>query len=334
MRTRKLCASGVEVSELGFGGWAIGGNDHGNSLGVTDDDVSRAAIDAALEGGITFFDTADVYGHGKSERLIGERIAAAGARARVTIATKAGSDFRDPANIVRRCDPAYFRVALTASLERLRTDRVDLFQLHDPPLDAIRSPEVHDALRSLKDEGLARAVGMTFHTLEEGFAALDTRAFDVLQGAMSVAEQWVANRVVERAAGQRTGFIAREPLAQGFLSGRYLPDHPFVQGDFRNRMPSHHRIYLCAMADWMRKHFHEREGLHGGADGGRHPMRERTIAQIALQFVLAAPGVSTVIVSMKTPEQVKQNIAVTELPALTRKQLAWLREETPAAAPA
>lgn len=312
MKTRILGRTGLEVSEIGFGAWAIGGNAHGNSLGPTDDATSRAAIDAALAAGVTFFDTADLYGHGRSEQLLGEALA--GGRGGIVLATKAGADFTDPARIHTRYDGPYLRAALGRSLERLRTDHVDLFQLHDAKLDVIRAPETHEALARLKAEGLTRFVGASLHSIEEALAAIDCGVYDTIQVVMSVACQWLANRVAARARERGVGLIAREPLVQGYLSGKYGPAHVFPAGDVRGQWPADYRAYLDQLVAAMRRYFHERRKV------------DRPLAAIALQFVLAADGVSTVIASMKTPAQVAENVGVLACPPLARAELDWLTE--------
>jgi aryl-alcohol dehydrogenase-like predicted oxidoreductase len=311
MRYRRLGRTPFLVSEIGFGGWAIGGNEHGNSLGPTDDAQSRAAIERALALGINFFDTADCYGHGHSEKLIGETL---GRRRRdVFIATKVGSDFskRPPE---RNYSPDYLARAIEASLGRLRTDRVDLYQLHDPPVEVIANAAVQKAMLALKERGLARAIGVSIHTVPEALAAIDAGCFDTIQVAYSVAYQYVPNRTIERAREKGMGVIAREPLAQGFLTGKYAADHKFPEGDVRGAWAKEHKEYLAALARKIGEYFGERR------------KSGKTIGEVALQFPLAHPAVSTVIVSMKTPEQVERNLRVLSLPPLEEKELRWLRE--------
>lgn len=314
MKRRAFGKTGIEVSEVGFGGWAIGGNEHGNSLGPTDDKASRAAIDAALEAGVTFFDTADAYGHGHSERLLGEAFAASGRRKDLVIATKAGGDFYEAGSYHKHYDGQYLRTALSRSLERLRTDRVDLFQLHDPPADAIKDPAVHEALRKIREGGLARAVGVSYHTLDEAVAALTSDVYDAVQMVHNVGNQWLANQLLPAMHAKGLGVIAREPLAQGWLAGKYKADAQFPQGDIRAGWSPEYRSYMTRTVEGMRAYFHGKWHL------------PQPLAAIALQFVLAEPAVSTVIASMKTPGQVRDCVGASELPPLSPAQLEWLRE--------
>ncbi|GIW72518.1 MAG: hypothetical protein KatS3mg102_2060 [Planctomycetota bacterium] len=229
------------------------------------------------------------------------------------IATKAGSDFYAQP-IRRRYDREHLRRALERSLERLRTDHVDLFQLHDPPVSAILDEETIGALLELKQQGLARHIGASVHTLEEARAVVQAGVYETLQIAYSVAYQWVPNRVLARAAEAGLGVIAREPLAQGLLSGRYDRHYRFPEGDWRASIGQELRDYLDELCAAMRRYFHQRRGL------------DRPLAAIALQLPLAHPAVSTVIVSCKTPAQVDRNAEVLELEPLDAQALAWLRE--------
>ncbi|MGH7298199.1 MAG: aldo/keto reductase, partial [Polyangiaceae bacterium] len=251
------------------------------------------------------------YGMGHAEEILGETL---GARRReVVIATKVGADFhREPPG---KCfDPDYMRRALEESLARLRTDFIDVYQLHDPTADEVRRPAVQAALRAFIDEGLVRAAGVTVHHLAESEAALESDLFATIQLPYSIATQWLANRVLPRAPARGLGVIAREPLCQGFLSGKYEPDHVFAPSDFRASWPPAHRRFLCDLAARLRVSLRERR------------RSETPPAAAALQFPLASPAVSTVIVGMKTPAQVDENLAVISLPPLDEKTLVWMRE--------
>src|ERR1041385_3831821 len=150
MKYRKLGSTDLTISEIGFGGWAIGGNQFGNSYGPTDDEDSLRAITSAVDLGCTFFDTADVYGHGHSEELLGRALK--GRRKEVILATKGGSDFyHEPPRL--NFTEAHLIYAVEQSLKRLGTDTIDLYQLHNPPFSVIERGHLFEGLEKLKSQG-------------------------------------------------------------------------------------------------------------------------------------------------------------------------------------
>ena len=319
MKQRTLGRTGMPVSEIGFGGWAIGGNGYGNSYGPTDDDASLRAIRRAVELGCTFFDTADVYGHGHSEELLGQALR--DVRDRVLIATKVGGNFYNrgvhpllheriakalghplgdvpadaplPVTHDAAFDADYIRFAVTQSLRRLRTDYIDLLQLHNPTLALIARTETWQVLEELKQEGLIRWYGVSVHPPAEGLAAVSVTMPDTIQIAYSLARREAADELFPAARAARVAIIAREPLANGFLAGGYAPDAAFPAGDIRARMPAPYVAQLTALGQRVRD-LATQSGL--------------TAAQLALKFVLDQDAVSTVIVGMKTVAQVDENL--------------------------
>src|SRR2546425_1312664 len=164
MKYRTLGKTGLKVSEVGFGAWAIGGNDYGNSYGPTDDKVSLAAVERAFELGCNFYDTADVYGHGHSEELLGQALKEH--RNDVILATKVGGDFyHDPPRM--NFNPDYLEFASTKSCERLQTDHLDLYQLHNPPIQLLKNGKIFEGLEKLKDSGRIRHYGVSIHDPQE-----------------------------------------------------------------------------------------------------------------------------------------------------------------------
>ena len=303
---RPLGRTGLKVSEVGFGAWAIGGNAHGNSYGPTDDATSVAAVRRAVELGCNFFDAADVYGWGHSEEILGQALA--GVRERVFIATKVGGDFYH-GGVRMNFEPSYIAFALDRSLKRLRTDHVDLYQLHNPPAELMGDPKTYDVLEMLKAEHKLEHYGVSIHEPMEGVLCINAGKPETLQVPFSVLRQeWVEELFGEaRRAG--VGIIAREPLGNGFLTGKIQPTATFPAGDIRSYWP---REMIAARARFAKQ-------LAFLATDGR------TLAQGALQFVLAFPEVSTTIPGCKTPGHVEENLHASDVPALTPQDVAKVR---------
>jgi aryl-alcohol dehydrogenase-like predicted oxidoreductase len=318
---RILGRTGLAVSEVGFGAWAIGGNDYGNSYGPTDDAESIKAVRRAFDLGCNFFDTADVYGHGHSEEILGAALT--GIRPQVILATKVGGNFynRDVHSLLRdriaqavgksldeippdaplpvthdaNFTPGHVRFAVQQSLKRLGTDYIDLLQLHNPPLNLISDMETYAVLEDLKREGLIRHYGVSVHPPEEGLAAIQATMPDAVQIAYNIARREVEDEFLPAARAANVGVIAREPLANGFLSGKYAPDAVWEKGDIRARMPRPYVQQLAALGQRVRE-LADKAGT--------------SAARLALKFVLDNPAVSVVIVGMKTVAQADDNFAL------------------------
>ncbi|MCS7207196.1 MAG: aldo/keto reductase [Dehalococcoidia bacterium] len=305
MRTRPLGTTGLLVSEVGFGAWAIGGNLYGNSYGPTDDAVSRRALQEALDLGCTFFDTADVYGHGHSEELVGEVV---GNRPDVVVATKVGGNFYRPHGVVMDFSPRYIRFACEQSLRRLRRDVIDLYQLHNPPLPFLFHPGFFAVLEDLQKEGKIRFYGVSIHAPQEGMAALRTGRPAALQAVYNLLRQEMAVDLFPLAHQQGVGIIAREPLHNGFLTGKYTEDATFPPGDIRHLWPRAYIRRLVRAAEALR------------------PLTspQRSLAHLAIRFVLDNPAISVVIPGAKTPEQVRENMAASALPPLTEEEKTYI----------
>jgi len=305
VKYRTLGRTGLRVSEVGFGAWAIGGNAHGNSYGPTDDETSKQAIYRALALGCNFFDTADVYGYGHSEELLGQTL---GRRDDVFIATKVGGNFYKGRT---RMDftPQYIRFAVEESLKRLRRDTIDLYQLHNPPLGMIQEGRVFQVMEELKQEGKIRFYGVSIFQPEEGLQAMRQGRPDTLQVVYNMVSQEPAWELFPCAQGKGVGIIAREPLRNGFLTGKYTEETSFVPGDIRHGFP---RPYIRALAMIG-------QGLRQVA------RRDRTVAQTALRFVLNNEAVSVVIPGCKTSAQVEENMGASEASPLTAGDLAQMQ---------
>ena len=306
MRYRELGKTGLQVSEIGFGAWAVGGNAHGNSYGPTDDRTSLAAIQRAFELGCNFFDTADVYGHGHSEEVLGQALK--GHRDKVIIATKVGGDFyHGPPRM--NFNPDYIEFALEKSCERLQTDYVDLYQLHNPPVQMIRNETLFRALEMLKEKGKIHHYGISIHDPKEGILAMKTGKPEAIQVVFNILRQDAKLQLFQAALESGVGIIAREPLANGFLTGKHNADETFPEGDIRHHFPRDYLLNLVLAAEQLKF-------LEG---------RNRTLAQAALRFVLDQKEVSTVIPGAKTSQQVEENLSASDLPPLTGEELLRIR---------
>ncbi len=300
MRYRTLGSTGIRVSEIGFGTWGLGGNAQGAiAYGATRDEESIGAVRAACDRGVNFFDTSDFYGFGHSEKVLGEALR--GVRERVVIATKGG--LLD-ASGAQDFSPAHLRRALEASLKRLGTDYVDLYQLHSPPIDLlVRQPEIIGGLEDLRRAGKVRAFGASVRSPDEGLVAVERLGLRCIQANFSLVDQRaLENGLLERCERLDAGVIGRTPLSFGFLTGQYSATTKFDLHDHRNRWSSE-----------QRERWANALGKFIAALGNRS---SQTPAQLALRFCLSFPSVSTVIPGMLTEAHVTENTAASDLGAL------------------
>ena len=294
MRLQKLGKTGLLVSEIGFGGWAIGGNAYGNSYGETDDEVSRAALRRALELGVTLFDTADVYGQGHSEALLGE-VLQEWSGPIPTVVTKGGVNFyRQDGTLEPDWTPLALAHAVEQSRARLRRETLDVFLLMNPPVEELDRLRVWETLDALKRAGKVAHVGVSVAEPADGVWLLQNRLpVEVLEVGYSLFYQGATTELLPLARRGKVGILAREPLANGFLAGKYTANSEFAPGDIRAELPWEYTAAMtetAARLDFLRR-------------GG-----QRTAAQAALRFVLDDPAVSCVVVGAKTPAQVEENV--------------------------
>jgi aryl-alcohol dehydrogenase-like predicted oxidoreductase len=311
LQMRVLGKSGIAVTAMGIGLWAIGGNE----WGATDDRDSLAAIDAALDAGITFFDTSDVYGDGHSEQLLGR--AMKGRRDRFIVATKIGWRGFDGERRRTAYDTVEKLIAgVESNLRRLQTDYVDVIQSHisfrDPTMEVFLA-----GFQQLHRAGKVRAYGVSTSDLDylKAFSADGLCA--TLQTDYSILNRTPEAAIFPYCQEQNIGVIVRGPLAMGILTGKFSADTRFGEGDFRRRWhenPDEHQTYLDDLA--------KVERLRPLAQG-------RTLAQVALQFTLAHPAVSVVIPGAKNAAQLRDNVQAALLPPLTRRELAQIDAITP-----
>jgi aryl-alcohol dehydrogenase-like predicted oxidoreductase len=312
MRTRRFGRTGFEVSEIGYGTWGIGGYVAGASYGATDDAVSRAALRRAFERGITFYDTAEAYGDGRAESLLGDcfgRGAAAGVGA-VVVATKAGHPrFGGPQDFT----PAGLAASVEGSLRRLRRERIELLQLHNPALDLLRTrPEIVGALDEMKRAGKIAHWGLSTKTPVEAADAIREFAPASVQANFNLADQRALDiGLLDLAVASGTALIARTPLAFGFLSGKLSADVEFPEGDHRRNWSKERIAQWAAASRTLAGDIAARDG--------------QSLAQVALRFCLSHPGVSTTIPGMLRPDEVDENAAASDLGPLPADDVARIR---------
>jgi aryl-alcohol dehydrogenase-like predicted oxidoreductase len=303
VRSRRLGKTGREVSEIGFGAWAIGG-----SWGETDDRQSLEAMNAAVDAGVTFFDTADVYGDGRSERLVATLL-----RERsepLVVATKFGR--RAPQQDVAHYTYKNLRAWLDRSLENLGVETADLVQLHCPPWDAYYTPSLFEACDRLVDEGLIRSYGVSVEKVEEALKAIGYPGVATVQIIFNIFRQRPAELFFEQARARDIGVIVRVPLASGLLTGKFNADSSFASDDHRafNRHGEEFDVgETFAGVDFEL-------GLEVVEELRELVPEGATLAQLALRWILEFDAVSTVIPGAKTAEQARANAAAADLPAL------------------
>ncbi len=310
MEYRTLGRTGLRVSVLGFGVWTVATD----WWGVTDRALGVRLLRQAFDRGITFFDTADAYGEGLGETLLAEALG--DRRGEIVIATKFGYDLTAPRRGHRerpqRFDPAYARRALEASLRRLRTDYVDLYQLHNPKLTHVQRDDLFAELERLRDEGKVRAYGVALGPdigwFEEGRWAMERQGVGSVQIIYSILEQEPARDFFPIARATGTGLISRVPHASNALTGELSQDLAFGRNDHR----AHRRR---AWIEGAVRAVEQLAFLHG-------PDRGRTLAQAALLFCLARPEIATVLPNFTSEAELEEFCGALEAPPLTPEEVA------------
>jgi aryl-alcohol dehydrogenase-like predicted oxidoreductase len=296
---------GVSVGEIGMGCWQLGGGDWGD---VSDDDALKT-LRAAHESGVNFFDTADVYGGGRSETLVGRFRREVGAG--IFIATKLGrsGDPGGPANLT----PQAMRAHTEASLRRLGVESLDLMQLHCIPTDALRSDEVFDTLRTLRSEGKIRRWGASVESMEEARLCLAQPGLASLQIIFNIFRQKPIDELFPKVAENGVAIIVRLPLASGLLTGKYTRDTRFAASDHRtyNRNGEAFNVGETFAGLPFEKGVDLANRLKEIVPAGQ------TLAQAALRWCLDFPEVTVVIPGARNAAQAEGNAAAAALPPLT-----------------
>ena len=313
MQYRELGRTGWKVSTISFGAWAIGG-----AWGSVDDRESLAALEKAIDLGVNFIDTADVYGDGRSERLVAQLRQSR--REEIHIATKVG----------RRLTPhtadGYNRENLTAfvdrSLKNLNTDTIDLVQLHCPPNEVYYRPEVFGVLDDLVAAGKLQYYGVSVKSPEEGLRAIDYPNVQSVQIIFNMFRHRPAELFFAEAKRRRVGVLARVPLASGLLTGKMKPNMQFESSDHR-QFNRHGEVFdvgeTFSGVDYE-------TGLRAVEELKSLCPPGWTLTQFALRWILMFDAVTCAIPGAKRPEQAAENCAAADLPPLSNDAMNAIRQ--------
>lgn len=302
MQTRKLGNSELVLSEVGLGCWQLGGD-----FGPITADTVEAIIQAALEEDITFFDTADVYGGGASETYLGEHL---GSRSpKPVIATKYGRGdgaYPDGYSLTHMQD------SVKRAQDRLKTDTLDLLQLHCVPTEVMRHGEIFDWLRTLQQDGQIRYFGASVETVEEGLICAEHDDLTSLQVIFNIFRQKLLDELLPRAEDKGIGIIVRLPLASGMLSGKFTENTQFDKSDHRNfnRDGDAFNVgetFAGIPFETGVKLVRELEGM---------VPEGYTMAQMAMRWILDQPAVTSIIPGASSAQQVRENAKVSDLKPL------------------
>ena len=313
MKYRNLGKTGMKISEVSFGAWAIGAD-----WGSVDDKDSLAALHRAIDLGINFIDTADVYGMGRSEKLI--------ARLRkerseqVYVATKAGRKL-DP-HVAEKYTPQNIRGFIEQSLKNLQVEALDLVQLHCPPTPVFYNPELFEALDSMVKEGLIKNYGVSVEKVEEALKAIEYPGVKTVQIIFNMFRQRPSDLFFREAKARDIGIIVRVPLASGLLTGKMTRDTKFEKNDHRNynrEGAAFDRGETFAGVDYEK-------GLQAVEALERIRPEDFTMAQFALKWILMHDAVSCTIPGAKRPTQVEDNCRASDLPDLSGEVMDMVRD--------
>jgi len=318
MHARRLAATDISVSEVGFGVWTVSTS----WWGITDETIGIRLLQQAHDLGITFFDTADTYGNGLGETILAKALG--DRRSQLVIGTKVGYDFyhhtvrRGHEELPHNWRPDYLHFALEESLRRLQTTYVDLYQLHNPRLDAIQQDDLFATLEGLKREGKIRAYGVALgpaiaeRQIEEGKVAMQSRRVDVVQIIYNLLEQMLGEALCPIARDANTSLLVRVPHASGLLDGTVTEQTVFTQEDHRYHRVSSEDRKRAWQIDGLKK-VQQLTFLTEGAG--------RTLSQVAIKFLLAQPAVASVLPNIYSEGALREYAAAADAPDLTTEEL-------------
>ena len=301
MKYKQLGKSGIKVSEIGFGAWTIALNWWGKEI---DEDEAKRMLKKAYDLGINFFETGDMYGKGKSERLIGEVFK--GMRNEVVISTKYGYDFESVDQIghkelPQRFDAEFTDHALNKSLERLQTDYVDVYGLHNPKLKHIRDDSIFTKLDDKISEGKIKtyqsALGPAIGWTQEGLESMERKNISAVQTVYNILEQTPGNDLLENAVKKDVGILVRVPDASGILTGKVDANTKIDEKDHRS----------VRKGEWIRASLKKVEQLR--------PIAERNglnITELAIKFILSKKGIASVLPTVISTDEIEMFAAMSD----------------------
>ncbi|MDL4840156.1 aldo/keto reductase [Aquibacillus rhizosphaerae] len=313
MKYRQLGKTDMKVSELSFGTWAIGG-----AWGTTSDEEALKGLHRAMDAGVNFFDTADVYGDGHSEELLAK--ATKGKESDIYIATKfcRAGDIHDPNTYSEKAVTEYCE----ASLKRLERDQLDLFQIHCPPIEILKDGHVFEVLDKLQQQGKIRNYGVSVETVEEGLLCLENPNVSTLQVIFNIFRQKPITELFPKAKVKGVGILARVPLASGLLTGKFTSNHQFESDDHRQfnqngeafnvgetfaGLAFNKGVELSNQLKWIAE------------DRG-------SMTRASLKWILEHDAISSVIPGFKTVKQVEDNLAAVDVKNFSNEEMERLED--------
>lgn len=308
MKYRRLGKTGYKISEVGFGAWAIGAD-----WGKTDDRASLKALHGAADAGVNFFDTADVYGDGHSEKLIARFLRERKGKSRIYVATKAGR--RLSPHLAEGYTGKNIEKFIDRSLKNLKVNTLDLLQLHCPPNDVYYDPVMFDSLERLKKKGKIKHFGVSVEKVEQAIKAIEYSGVSSVQIIFNIFRQRPKDLFFGLAKKKDVGIIARIPLASGLLTGKYTLNSKFDRSDHRNYNREGRYFDVgetFAGVDYA-------TGVKAVKKLEKIKPKDFSMPQLAIRFILDHPEVSTTIPGGKTPEQVLDNTKTSGMKPLSGK---------------
>lgn len=301
MKYKILGKSDIKVSEIGFGAWTIALDWWGKKI---EDDEAKRMLKKAYDLGINFFETADMYGKGKSEKIIGEVFKKM--RDDVVISTKYGYNFENVEQIghkelPQRFDPEFTESALKNSLNRLQTDYIDVYGLHNPKLNHIRDDKIFQVLdQKIKEEKIKAyqvALGPAIGWTQEGLEAMNRKNVSAVQTVYNILEQTPGNELIENAAKKNVGILVRVPDASGILTGKVKADTKIDEKDHRS----------VRKGEWIKASLSKVEQLRPIA-----ARNDLTITELAIKFILSKNAVSSVFPTVVSIEEIENFAAMSD----------------------